>query len=68
MRSEFGTALVLVTHDPEIASKAPRVVLLRGGKIERVEPGSLRDVEPGSLRDVEPGSLRDTAEDAPAPA
>jgi len=36
MRSEFGTALVLVTHDPEIASKAPRVVHLRAGKIERV--------------------------------
>ncbi len=43
LRSESGTALVLVTHDPEIASKAPRVVHLRGGKIERVEPGSLRD-------------------------
>ena len=36
LRSELGTALVLVTHDPEIAAKAPREVHLRAGKVETI--------------------------------
>ncbi|MEM9800234.1 MAG: ABC transporter ATP-binding protein [Planctomycetota bacterium] len=36
LRAEFGTALVLVTHDAEIAARAPRAVHLRAGRIEEV--------------------------------
>ena len=32
-----GTALVIVTHDPSLAARASRVVLLRDGSIEREE-------------------------------
>lgn len=37
LRDESGTALVLVTHDLEIAGQAPRAIYLRSGKIEREE-------------------------------
>ncbi|MFT7077146.1 MAG: putative ABC transport system ATP-binding protein, partial [Planctomycetota bacterium] len=37
LRDELGTALVLVTHDLEIAESAPRAIYLRSGKIEREE-------------------------------
>ncbi len=37
LRDELGTALVLVTHDLEIAETAPRAIYLRSGKIEREE-------------------------------
>ena len=39
LRRDEGTALVLVTHDPDIAAQAERAVHLRGGRIERVVPG-----------------------------
>ncbi|HEY7243099.1 MAG TPA: ABC transporter ATP-binding protein [Xanthobacteraceae bacterium] len=35
-----GTTLVLVTHDPALAARCDRVVMLRSGRIER-EPGSV---------------------------
>ena len=34
LNENFGTALVLVTHDPELAQRAGRVVQMRGGWIE----------------------------------
>jgi putative ABC transport system ATP-binding protein len=37
LRDELGTALVLVTHDLEIAEGAPRAIYLRSGKVEREE-------------------------------
>lgn len=37
LRDELGTALVLVTHDLEIAESAPRAIYLRSGKVEREE-------------------------------
>jgi putative ABC transport system ATP-binding protein len=38
MRDQEGTALVLVTHDPEVASAARRRVHLSAGAIVRLEP------------------------------
>jgi len=35
LRSEQGTALVLVTHDPEVAARADRRIHLRDGRIEQ---------------------------------
>lgn len=35
LREDSGTALVLVTHDAEIAERAPRAIYLRSGKVER---------------------------------
>ena len=34
LNQDFGTALVLVTHDPELARRVGRVVRMRGGRIE----------------------------------
>ncbi|TVP76854.1 MAG: ABC transporter ATP-binding protein [Puniceicoccaceae bacterium] len=34
LNENFGTALVLVTHDPELAQRVGRVVQMRGGSIE----------------------------------
>lgn len=34
LNEDYGTALVLVTHDPELARRAGRVVQMRGGAIE----------------------------------
>ena len=39
LNRERGTTLVVVTHDPELAARAPRVVHLAGGLIARIEPG-----------------------------
>jgi len=38
LRTEVGTTLVLVTHDPAVAARADRLVHLRDGRIEREEP------------------------------
>jgi len=35
LNESFGTALVLVTHEPELANRVGRVVQMRGGRIER---------------------------------
>ena len=43
LNQEQGTTIVLVTHDPEIAAYAERVIHIRDGKIERVTTG--RQVE-----------------------
>ena len=40
LRSEHGTSLVLVTHDPEVAARAERRIVLRDGRIERIEHGA----------------------------
>jgi len=32
-----GTILLIVTHDPEVAAKAQRVIYIRDGRIEREE-------------------------------
>jgi len=45
LRREYGTTLVLVTHDPDVAQLADRRVHLRDGRIEREER---RAVEPVS--------------------
>lgn len=37
LRKEHGTTLVLVTHDPNTARRADRLIYLRDGKIEREE-------------------------------
>jgi putative ABC transport system ATP-binding protein len=42
LRSEAGTTLVLVTHDPSVAALADRSVHLRDGRIEREEAGAGR--------------------------
>ena len=31
LNAEAGTALVLVTHDPELAARAQRIIRLKGG-------------------------------------
>ena len=33
LNATAGTALVLVTHDPELARRAGRVITMRGGRI-----------------------------------
>ena len=37
MRANHGTTLVLVTHDPELAALADRVIHLEGGRVAREE-------------------------------
>ena len=37
MRERHGTALVIVTHDPQVAARADRQVHLFGGRIVREE-------------------------------
>jgi len=37
LRSRCNATLVLVTHDPEVASRADRRIHLRAGRIERIE-------------------------------
>ena len=39
LRAEHGATLVLVTHDPAVASRADRRIHLCDGRIEREEPG-----------------------------
>ena len=40
LNRERGTTLVVVTHDPELAARATRIVHLVGGRIARIEPAS----------------------------
>jgi putative ABC transport system ATP-binding protein len=50
LRSRQGTTMVLVTHDPAVASRADRLVHLRGGRI--VEPQARPAVPPAERRDA----------------
>jgi putative ABC transport system ATP-binding protein len=46
-----GTTLVLVTHDPEVASRADRKIVLRDGMVvEDTLPGVLPEAGPHSER------------------
>jgi len=38
LNRDQGSTLVLVTHDPELASNAERIVTLRDGRIESDQP------------------------------
>jgi putative ABC transport system ATP-binding protein len=40
LRERAGVTLVLVTHDPQVASRANRRIHLRAGRIEREEVAS----------------------------
>jgi len=44
LNREQGTTVVLVTHDPEIAAYAERVVHLRDGRIEKITTGNSQEV------------------------
>ena len=46
LRARRQATLVLVTHDPEVASRADRRVHLRAGRIERIEERAPAGVEP----------------------
>ena len=37
IRRDEGTTIMLVTHDPEVASRADRLVYLKDGRIDHVE-------------------------------
>ncbi len=49
--SQFGTAVVLVTHEPRFASYADRVVFLRDGTIVDETPRRMPDM-PATLAGV----------------
>lgn len=42
LHKKAGATLVLITHDPALAQQCDRVVHLRDGLIERIEPGEAR--------------------------
>ena len=43
--NEEGLTLVVVTHDPKVAQRADRVLVLVDGRIERrVDPGQMSDI------------------------
>ncbi len=44
LNREQGTTVVLVTHDPEIAAYAERVIHIRDGQIEKITTGSGEEV------------------------
>ena len=44
LNRERGTTVVLVTHDPEIAAYAERVIHLRDGRIEKITTGNSQEV------------------------
>lgn len=39
LNADLGTTLVLVTHDPELAKRAARIIRLKGGVVVSDEPG-----------------------------
>jgi putative ABC transport system ATP-binding protein len=47
LNRERGTTLVVVTHDPELASRATRVVQLAGGRVARIEEPARAAPAPG---------------------
>ena len=45
IQEKFGTSIILVTHEPEVAACASRQLLMRDGKITRDEgKGVVMDV------------------------
>jgi len=46
LNREQGTTIVLVTHDPEIAAYAERVIHIRDGQIERITSGKRAEAVP----------------------
>ncbi len=46
LNREQGTTIVLVTHDPEIAAYAERVIHIRDGQIERITSGKRAEAIP----------------------
>jgi putative ABC transport system ATP-binding protein len=50
-----GTTLVLVTHDPEVASRADRKIVLRDGLV-------VEDTLPGPAESIAPGSRKNPSE------
>ncbi|MEL6712382.1 MAG: ABC transporter ATP-binding protein [Planctomycetota bacterium] len=60
LRRDEGAALVLVTHDRDIAASAERAIHLRGGKVESVTHGAANPSGPGagtlSASESEPAS------------
>jgi putative ABC transport system ATP-binding protein len=47
LNRERGTTLVVVTHDPELAGRATRVVHLAGGRVARIEEPARAAATPG---------------------
>ena len=44
INQEFGKTIVMVTHDPQMASYCDRIILLKDGKIlEELKKGSNRE-------------------------
>lgn len=53
--NDAGQTIVMVTHDPAVASRAHRRVLLTGGRIEAADPASVpSSYEDSSLKEVAP--------------
>jgi ABC-type lipoprotein export system ATPase subunit/ABC-type lipoprotein release transport system permease subunit len=47
LNAESGVTLIIVTHDPEVAAYADRIVHLRDGEISRIEtPGGVPSTQP----------------------
>ena len=46
MNGKYGTTLVLVTHDLDLASRCDRILFMDAGRIEREAPGKNRDPKP----------------------
>jgi macrolide transport system ATP-binding/permease protein len=58
LNAESGVTLIIVTHDPEVAAYADRIVHLRDGEISRIEtaPTAQTPAAPGeSLHAAKPG-------------
>jgi putative ABC transport system ATP-binding protein len=51
LNAERGTALIVITHDPEVASRAPRQIRLRDGRIVDGEAAPGVDGDAGGIVD-----------------
>ena len=61
LNTEQGVAVILVTHEPDIAAHARRIVFLRDGLVDRDEP----NMSPVRPRRVEPDPAAPPAPSAP---
>jgi ABC-type lipoprotein export system ATPase subunit/ABC-type antimicrobial peptide transport system permease subunit len=58
LNQESGVTILMVTHDPQAAAFADRVIHLRDGNIERVEINNLpNQVETATQKSAEPSTL-----------